>query len=112
MGMVTVTEKAKQRILDILAKENYDDTYFIRVAVESGGCSGLSYRLDFDNEEKKGDQLLKIRASKYASTLNHTCIWQVPSWTIRMVSMAKALSSTTPMHRAPALAEKVSRCSG
>ena len=57
--MVTVTEKAKQRILDILTKENYDSTYFIRVAVESGGCSGLSYRLNFDNEERKGDQIFE-----------------------------------------------------
>lgn len=62
--MVTITEKAKQRILDIMAKENYDDAYFIRVAVESGGCSGLSYRLDFDNEEKKGDQVFEDKGVK------------------------------------------------
>ncbi|WP_257656415.1 HesB/IscA family protein [Parapedobacter lycopersici] len=57
--MVTVTEKAKARILDIMRNENYDDSYFVRVAVESGGCSGLSYKLHFDNEEKKGDQVFE-----------------------------------------------------
>ena len=36
--------------------ENHDENYFVRVAVESGGCSGLSYNLNFDNQEKKGDQ--------------------------------------------------------
>ena len=64
LTMVTITEKAKQRILTILAEEKYDDTYFIRVAVESGGCSGLSYRLNFDNEEKKGDQLFEDKGIK------------------------------------------------
>lgn len=54
--LVTITDKAKQRIEKIMRDENYDPSYFVRVAVESGGCSGLSYNLSFDNEEKKGDQ--------------------------------------------------------
>jgi len=37
--MVTVTDKAKERISAIIKEENYDNTYFVRVAVESGGCS-------------------------------------------------------------------------
>src|SRR5690606_4338067 len=57
--------------------------------------------------KRKVISYLKIRASRYASTLNHICTLQVPSWTIRMGSTAKALSSTTPMHHAPAPAEKV-----
>lgn len=32
------------------------DGYFIRVGVKGGGCSGLMYELDFDNEMKEGDQ--------------------------------------------------------
>lgn len=54
--LVTITDKAKQRIEQIMSDENYDSSYFVRVAVESGGCSGLSYNLSFDNEEKTGDQ--------------------------------------------------------
>lgn len=54
--MVTITDKAKTQILSIMDEENYDENYFVRVAVESGGCSGLSYNLNFDNHEKKGDQ--------------------------------------------------------
>lgn len=30
--------------------------YFVRVSVKGGGCSGLSYDLDFDNEMKESDQ--------------------------------------------------------
>lgn len=54
--MVTITDKAKAQIDKIMLSENYDSTYFVRVAVESGGCSGLSYKLTFDNEEKASDQ--------------------------------------------------------
>lgn len=54
--MVTITDKAKDRILSIMDAESYDKNYFVRVAVESGGCSGLSYSLKFDNQEQNGDQ--------------------------------------------------------
>lgn len=59
--MVTITDKAKERIDQIMREENYDQNYFVRVAVESGGCSGLSYKLDFDNEEKKEISSVKIK---------------------------------------------------
>ncbi|AIM37681.1 heme biosynthesis protein HemY [Sphingobacterium sp. ML3W] len=62
--MVTVTDKAKSRIDEIMSTEKYDSSYFVRVAVESGGCSGLSYNLHFDNEEKKGDQFCEDNGVK------------------------------------------------
>ncbi|QNL49081.1 iron-sulfur cluster assembly accessory protein [Olivibacter sp. SDN3] len=62
--MITVTDKAKTRIDEILQKERYDSSYFVRVAVESGGCSGLTYKLDFDNEERKGDQAFEDKGVK------------------------------------------------
>ena len=34
-----------------------DDTYFLRASVTAGGCSGLSYQLDFDNEIDEKDQV-------------------------------------------------------
>lgn len=57
--MITITDKAKQRIDEITSEERYDGSYFVRVSVESGGCSGLSYKLDFDNEERQGDQFFE-----------------------------------------------------
>lgn len=54
--MVTITDKAKEEILSIMNTEQYDENYFVRVSVESGGCSGLSYSLNFDDQEQKGDQ--------------------------------------------------------
>ena len=54
--MITVTEKAKSKIETLRKDANIADDFFLRVAVHGGGCSGLSYKLDFDNEIKKGDQ--------------------------------------------------------
>lgn len=62
--MITITEKAKHRILDISKEENYDTSYFVRVSVESGGCSGLSYQLNFDNQEQKDDQVFEDKGIK------------------------------------------------
>jgi len=58
--MITITENAKNRILEIMRAENHDDSYFVRVGVESGGCSGLSYKLSFDNEIREGDQVFEV----------------------------------------------------
>ena len=62
--MITVTEKAKNRIVDILKSENYDTSYFVRVAVESGGCSGLTYNLSFDYQEQENDQVFEDKGIK------------------------------------------------
>ena len=51
-----ITDKAKTRIQEIKQESNLDSNYFLRVSVQGGGCSGLSYKLDFDNELKPGDQ--------------------------------------------------------
>jgi iron-sulfur cluster assembly protein len=48
-NVITVTENAKNQVLKILESESLDSNYFVRVAVKSGGCSGLKYDLDFDN---------------------------------------------------------------
>ena len=62
--MITATKKAAERVFELMAEEHLDPNYFIRVAVEGGGCSGLSYKLDFDNEEKQGDQTFESNGVK------------------------------------------------
>ena len=64
--MVTVTDKAKNKIDDLIENAGLDGSYFLRVSVKGGGCSGLSYNLDFDNEIKKGDQIFEDKGVKLA----------------------------------------------
>lgn len=43
--------------------------YFVRVSVVSGGCSGLSYKMDFDNELKPKDQEFEDKGIKIVTDL-------------------------------------------
>lgn len=45
---VILTERAVKQIRKIKVDENLDENLYLRVAVEGGGCSGLSYKLGFD----------------------------------------------------------------
>jgi iron-sulfur cluster assembly protein len=62
--MITVTEQAKEKLSDLRATEQRDDTYFVRVGVAGGGCSGLSYELKFDNELKSDDKVFEDKGVK------------------------------------------------
>ena len=57
--MITVTESAKIRAMHLIAQENRPADSFIRVGVEGGGCSGLSYKLEFDSELKPDDKVFE-----------------------------------------------------
>tara|TARA_B100001758_G_C17828837_1_gene313192 strand:+ start:178 stop:501 length:324 start_codon:yes stop_codon:yes gene_type:complete len=56
--MITISESAKKRLLELLKSEN-EQKDFVRVGVESGGCSGLSYKLDFDNKKNTEDEVIE-----------------------------------------------------
>ncbi len=62
--MITITPNALEKINVLKSEESLDASYFIRVSVVGGGCSGLSYNLDFDNEDKEGDQVFESEGAK------------------------------------------------
>lgn len=64
--MITITEKAIERLAGLRGEEGFDDSYFLRVSVVGGGCSGLSYKLGFDNQEKDGDQYFEDKGVRVA----------------------------------------------
>jgi len=51
--MVFIAESAKTKALELMKEENLSEDYFIRVSVVSGGCSGLSYKMDFEDNGMK-----------------------------------------------------------
>ncbi len=67
--MLFVADSAKSRIEEIKIKEKYDDKYFVRVSVTSGGCSGLSYSMEFDNEDRPKDQVFNHNDVKIVTDL-------------------------------------------
>jgi iron-sulfur cluster assembly protein len=58
--MIQVSDTAKQRVISLMTEEGYDATRdYVRVGVKSGGCSGLSYELKFDNKVEDSDKIFE-----------------------------------------------------
>ena len=68
--MIYVSDKAKVKVNNLMNDaEIKDNSYFLRVSVVGGGCSGLSYKLDFDNEKKPMDQEFEDNGIKVVTDL-------------------------------------------
>tara|TARA_B100000965_G_scaffold9062_1_gene7023 strand:- start:120 stop:449 length:330 start_codon:yes stop_codon:yes gene_type:complete len=58
--MIKVAETAKQKVSVLMREEGFDPSSdYVRVGVKSGGCSGLSYELKFDNNFQEEDKLFE-----------------------------------------------------
>jgi iron-sulfur cluster assembly protein len=65
MEIITVSEKARIQIQKLLEEQKLDrETYFLRVGVKGGGCSGMSYELGFDNISQEGDNVVEDNSIK------------------------------------------------
>jgi len=67
--MLFVADSAKEKIADLKAGESIGEDHFIRVSVVSGGCSGLSYKMDFDDESQPNDQVFEDNGVKVVTDL-------------------------------------------
>lgn len=67
---IKISDTAKIRIEQIIAEQrNEGKDSFLRVSVVSGGCSGLSYRLDFDSTERPKDQIFEDNGIKVVTDM-------------------------------------------
>jgi iron-sulfur cluster assembly protein len=68
---IYISDKAKAKVQQLMQEANVssDDGYFLRVGVVGGGCSGLSYKMDFDNEQKPMDQVFEDKGIKIVTDL-------------------------------------------
>lgn len=62
---LTITPKAIERAKALLVKHGKDTATGFRVGVRGGGCSGLTYALDFDTEARKGDHVLEAEGVRF-----------------------------------------------
>ena len=57
--MITISEKALNHLLELMISEGLTpDTHHLRVGVKGGGCSGLSYAMDFDDATDEFDEVV------------------------------------------------------
>lgn len=56
-SLINITEKAIVQIKTIASEENPTGTKGLRLAVSGGGCSGLSYKIEFSDQKEKDNVL-------------------------------------------------------
>lgn len=69
--MIFVSDKAKDKVKQLLQESSvgHDPDAFLRVSVVGGGCSGLTYKMDFDNHSKPNDQVFEDNGIKVVTDL-------------------------------------------
>jgi iron-sulfur cluster assembly protein len=61
--MISLTDKAAQKVKEILVNENKTD-HALRVGIKGGGCSGFSYTMDLDSIFSDNDQVFEEKGVK------------------------------------------------
>ncbi len=56
--MISISQKAARQIQHLIKQEEAKQSNpFLRVSVKEGGCSGFSYKLDFDTHRQESDKI-------------------------------------------------------
>jgi len=56
---IKITEKAIKEVKTIMTENKMPETFGLRVGVKGGGCSGLTYTLNFDSQPREGDTVIE-----------------------------------------------------
>ena len=62
--MITITENVDTKVAEILQEEN-DTAASLRVFVQGGGCSGMSYGFTVETEQNEDDFVIEQQGVKY-----------------------------------------------
>ena len=62
--MINVSDSARDQVLKLKSDAEVKQDAFIRVGVKGGGCSGLTYVMDFDTELKEDDKVFEDKGIK------------------------------------------------
>lgn len=68
---ITVTKNAVNQLKTVMKADSKED-YLLRMSVEGGGCSGMTYKMDFEKEKLEFDKIFKSNGL--------TVICELKSW--------------------------------
>lgn len=70
--MVYISNTAKEKIVELMNNEGLSNTEsFLRIGLKSGGCSGLSYDLSFEDKQKIDDNIFEYDNVKILINKDH-----------------------------------------
>ena len=67
-AVITVTEKAVKQLKTAM-KSAGDENQILRMSVEGGGCSGMTYKMDFDTQQQEFDKVFESNGLKIVCDL-------------------------------------------
>ena len=67
-AQIFVSKKAVDRLKAVMSAEGKSD-YFLRMSVNSGGCSGMNYKMDFDKTQDTYDKVFEQNGLKVVCDL-------------------------------------------
>ncbi len=72
---VQFTDSAIQEIIRLMNEESFDKSKFLRVGVKGGGCSGMTYILEFDQKNEK-DNVFELNSISFIMDKSHAIYLQ------------------------------------
>lgn len=67
--MLHISDTAKAEVEKLKLQEEKPETFFVRISVMGGGCSGLTYKLEFDHIPQPNDQVFEDKGIKLVTDL-------------------------------------------
>lgn len=62
--MISISEVAAKKINTLKAEDGASAESLLRIHVKRGGCSGMSYKMDFDTVVKENDKVFEDHGAK------------------------------------------------
>ena len=63
--MITISESAARRVQTLKAEDKAPQESYLRIRVKRGGCSGFSYKMEFDTQKSDKDKVFESHGSQF-----------------------------------------------
>ena len=58
--ILTFTKKAELRLKEIMSSSDHKDKIGLRISVISGGCAGMTYKMNYVEKKTDGDEMINV----------------------------------------------------
>ena len=89
-AQIFVTEEAAKRLKAVMSAEGKNN-HFVRMSVDSGGCSGMNYKMDFDDHQKTMTKYLNQTDLKWSAISKAGSISKTSQLIIPMICLMVGL---------------------